>query len=124
RAGALIALAEVLRAEERPNEAVPFARRALRMLERRGAVIPAGRARSVLESLGHAVAGPPAALPAMPASDPEESGAVEEEQDGDPDEPPDGPSDGPSDGQPEVSPNGSGDRTFEEPPPSPFADIA
>ena len=120
RAGALIELAEVLRAEGRPNEAVPFARRALRMLERRGAVIPAGRARSVLESLGRPVAGPPAALPAMPAPDPGVSDAVEAEEAGDPD----GPSDGPPDGQPELSSNGAGDDAFEEPPPSPFADIA
>jgi tetratricopeptide (TPR) repeat protein len=51
RAGALLDLAEVLRLTERPNEAVPFARRALRTLERKGAEAPATRARALLEEI-------------------------------------------------------------------------
>ncbi len=51
RAGALLDLAEVLRLTERPNEAVPFARRALRTLERKGAEAPAARARALLEEI-------------------------------------------------------------------------
>jgi len=51
RTGALLDLAEVLRLTERPNEAVPFARRALRTLERKGAEAPAARARALLEDI-------------------------------------------------------------------------
>jgi tetratricopeptide (TPR) repeat protein len=51
RTGALLDLAEVLRLTERPNEALPFARRALRTLERKGAEAPAGRARALLEEI-------------------------------------------------------------------------
>jgi tetratricopeptide (TPR) repeat protein len=77
RASALLAQAEVLRSEGRPNEAAAFARRALRALERRGAVVPAERARSLLVSLerpgdqpaAEPVDDPADGLPAAPTSD-------------------------------------------------------
>jgi tetratricopeptide (TPR) repeat protein len=112
RADALLALAEVLLAEGRPNEGVPFARRALRALERRGAAIPAGRARAMLESLGHPAAGPPAGLPAMPPATSEETGSPASADEAAVDEEPAG------------SPDETSDVAFQEPPPSPFADIA
>jgi ATP/maltotriose-dependent transcriptional regulator MalT len=49
RAGALLDVAEVLRLFGRPNEASPFARKARRMLERKGAHASAARARAFLE---------------------------------------------------------------------------
>jgi tetratricopeptide (TPR) repeat protein len=48
RAGALLYLADVLRLSDRPNEAAPLARRALRALERKGAEGAAVWARAVL----------------------------------------------------------------------------
>jgi hypothetical protein len=112
RAGALLALAEVLLAEGRPNEAAPFARRALRALQRRGAVVPAGRARSMLESIGHPVSGLPAAPPGTAPSRSEESGPAADAEGSLDEEPEDASGDASDgDGDDEVSP-------------SPFADIA
>ncbi len=109
RARALLALAEVLRAEGRTNEAAAFARRALRALERRGATVPAQQARSVLASLDRPAAALPDAPPDVPA-------------DGDPGSPGD---EVPSPPEPsERWPNGDADVVGEEPRHSPFADIA
>lgn len=49
---ALLDLAEVLRDGGRSDEAVPLAEEAQRLYERKGAVVPAGRARAVLADLG------------------------------------------------------------------------
>jgi tetratricopeptide (TPR) repeat protein len=118
RAGALLAFAEVLRAQGRPNEATPFARRARRVLDRRGAVVPAERASALLESLAHPAADGPAAdgglpAPPLPGADPIQARApameagragVEE---------------------PETSPEPDmEDAELERPTVSPFADIA
>jgi tetratricopeptide (TPR) repeat protein len=80
RAGALLSVAEVLRAEGRPDEAAPFARRALRALERRGAVVPAERARGMLASLGRPTA------PVAPAPPPADDASLEQAEtpDGEP----------------------------------------
>src|SRR5439155_22558541 len=51
RAGALLDLAEVLGLAGLPEEAAPFARKALRTLERKGAVGSAARARMVWEQV-------------------------------------------------------------------------
>jgi tetratricopeptide (TPR) repeat protein len=51
RADALIALAEVLRIAERPEEAVPLIEEALRLYKQKGNVVSAGRARSLIAEL-------------------------------------------------------------------------
>ncbi len=51
RSGALLDLADVLLQAGRPNEAMPFARRALRALERKGVEGAAERARAVIEQV-------------------------------------------------------------------------
>jgi len=51
RGDALMALAEVLRTAQRPEEAVPLIGEALRLYEQKGNVVSAGRARSLLDEL-------------------------------------------------------------------------
>jgi tetratricopeptide (TPR) repeat protein len=48
---ALMALAEVLRLAERPDEAAPFIDQALRLYEQKGNLVSAGKARSLLAEL-------------------------------------------------------------------------
>ncbi len=66
RARALLDLADVLRISGRPNEATPFAHRALRALERKGATGEVAVARAVLERIDRprAEAVPSASIPA------------------------------------------------------------
>jgi tetratricopeptide (TPR) repeat protein len=64
RANALLHLAEVLRLSDRPAEALPFQRRALRILDRKGAT---AQAAAIFRQLGSDVAEPPgAAAPPSP----------------------------------------------------------
>jgi tetratricopeptide (TPR) repeat protein len=51
RGAASMALAEVLRIAERPDEAVPLIEEALRLYEQKGNVVSAGKARSLLDEL-------------------------------------------------------------------------
>lgn len=51
RAEALLDLAQVLAAAGRPNEAAPFVKRSIRLFDRKGSAVGAGKARAVLETL-------------------------------------------------------------------------
>lgn len=72
RAEALMDLAEVLHLAGRTNEARPFARRSLRTFQRKGAEVPASRARALLDRLD--------ARPERPAPSPEEQAPSPEER--------------------------------------------